>query len=178
MSRSETDDDEEQKVLEELVKKHRDAKEAYLLEQRIMDLSSEIEIYRRDKDELEMQMEQLALDYEILKQENHDMSYKLEQKVQIESLENELKNQSKEYSESLVAINELQTYIKSLEDELEKQTEGFEADLEALTCAKVEQEQRAIRQRKPCERQDGRMLIQLKSYRRNLKTVHANDLYI
>ncbi|XP_058009642.1 uncharacterized protein LOC110662298 isoform X2 [Hevea brasiliensis] len=167
MSRSETDDDEEQKALEELVKKHRDAKEAYLLEQRIMDLSSEIEIYRRDKDELEMQMEQLALDYEILKQENHDMSYKLEQsqlqdqlklqyecssfaninelEVQIESLENELKNQSKEYSESLVAINELQTYIKSLEDELEKQTEGFEADLEALTCAKVEQEQRAIR---------------------------------
>ncbi|KAG8662097.1 hypothetical protein MANES_01G063600v8 [Manihot esculenta] len=168
MSKSESDDDdEEQKALEELVKEHRDAKEAYLLEQRIMDLSSEIEIYRRDKDELEMQMEQLALDYEIMKQENHDMSYKLEQsrlqdqlklqyecssfaninelETQIESLENELKNQSKELSETLVTINELRTYIKSLEDELEKKTEGFEADIEALTCAKVEQEQRAIR---------------------------------
>ncbi|KAF2313279.1 hypothetical protein GH714_010121 [Hevea brasiliensis] len=167
MSQSDTDDDEEQKALEELVKEHKDAKETCLLEQRIIDLSSEIEIYRRDKDELEMQMEQLALDYEILKQENHDMSYKLEQsqlqdqlmlqyecssfaninelEAQIESLENELQKQSKAYSESLATINELQTYIKSLEDELEKQAEGFEADLEAVTCGKVEQEQRAIR---------------------------------
>ncbi|KAF2313270.1 hypothetical protein GH714_010096 [Hevea brasiliensis] len=140
---------------------------AFQKQQRIIDLSSEIEIYRRDKDELEMQMEQLALDYEILKQENHDMSYKLEQsqlqdqlmlqyecssfaninelEAQIESLENELQKQSKAYSESLATINELQTYIKSLEDELEKQAEGFEADLEAVTCGKVEQEQRAIR---------------------------------
>ncbi|XP_050227966.1 uncharacterized protein LOC126677415 [Mercurialis annua] len=194
--RSESDDDEEQKALEELVKEHKDAKEAYLLEQKVMDLSNEIEIYRRDRDEIEMQMEQLALDYEILKQENHDMSYKLEQceleenlkmqcefsssfsniseleshiesleielkkqseehsnslvvinelKSQIESLENNLKKQTREHSDSLVTVNELEAHIKSLEDELEKQSEEFEADLEALTRAKVEEEQRAIR---------------------------------
>ncbi|KDP25462.1 hypothetical protein JCGZ_20618 [Jatropha curcas] len=167
ISRSDTDDDEEQKALEELVKEHRDAKETYLLEQKVMDLVSEIEIYRRDKDELEIQIEQLALDYEILKQENHDMSYKLEQsqlqeqlkmqyecssftninelESQIESLENELEKQSKEYSDSLLTIKELETHIKSLEDELEKQFQGFEADLEAVTSAKIMQEQRAIK---------------------------------
>ncbi|CAI9784561.1 unnamed protein product [Fraxinus pennsylvanica] len=218
------DDDEQQKALEELVREHNDAKEVYLLEQQIIDLHSEIEIYKRDKDELEMQMEQLALDYEIMKQENHDMSYKLEQsqlqeqlkiqyecsstyassrelESQIESLENELKKkseefsdslvtiseleahveslenelmkqskessdslvtisgleahirnlehelkkQSKEFSNSLVTISELEAHVKNLEEELEKQATAFEADLEALTLSKVEQEQRAIR---------------------------------
>ncbi|XP_042067349.1 uncharacterized protein LOC121810663 [Salvia splendens] len=62
-------DDEEQKALEELVKEHDDTKQSYVLEQQIMDMRSEIEIYKRDKDELEMQMEQLALDYEIMKRE-------------------------------------------------------------------------------------------------------------
>ncbi|KAG6688680.1 hypothetical protein I3842_11G136400 [Carya illinoinensis] len=162
----ETDEDEEQKALEELVKEHGDAKETCLLEQKIIDLNGEIEIYRRDKDELEMQMEQLELDYEILKQENHDMSYKLEQsqlqeqlKIQyecstppdlteleahIDSLENELKRQSKELSGSLATMRELETHIKRLEEELEKQAQGFEGDLEAVMRAKVEQEQRAI----------------------------------
>ncbi|PIN27210.1 hypothetical protein CDL12_00003 [Handroanthus impetiginosus] len=162
------DDDEEQKALEELVREHSDAKEAYLLEQQIMDLHSEIEIYRRDRDELEIQMEQLALDYEILKQENHEMSCKLEQsqikeelkmqfecsssdaatnelESQVENLENELNKRSKEYADSLVTISELEARSKSLEEELEKQARGFEADLEALMCSKVEQEQRAIR---------------------------------
>ncbi|CAK7335508.1 unnamed protein product [Dovyalis caffra] len=167
ISRSETDDDEEQKALEELVKEHKDAKETYLLEQKIMDLCSELEIYRRDRDELEMQMEQLALDYEILKQENHDKSYKLEQsqlqeqlkmqyecspsfpninelEAEVESLEKELRKQSKENSDSLATIKELETHIKSLEEELEKQAQEFEADLEVVTSARVEQEQRAI----------------------------------
>uniref|UniRef100_A0A5B6ZKD0 Putative myosin-9 isoform X1 n=1 Tax=Davidia involucrata TaxID=16924 RepID=A0A5B6ZKD0_DAVIN len=166
-SQSETDDDEQQKALEELVKDHSDAKEGYLPEQKIMDLCSELEIYRRERDEVEMQMEQLALDYEILKQENHDLSYKLEQsqlqeqlkmqyecsssyatmnelETQIENLEDELKKKLKEFSDSLATINELETHVQSLEEELEKQAQGFEADLEALTRAKVEQEQRAI----------------------------------
>ncbi|KAK9277120.1 hypothetical protein L1049_006659 [Liquidambar formosana] len=168
ISKRQMDEDVEQKALEELVKEHSDAKEVYLLEQKIVDLYDEIEIYRRDKDELEMQMEQLALDYEILKQENHDISYKLEQSElqeqlkmqyecsgsfatmnelenQIDDLENELKKQEKEFSDSLATINELETHLKSLEEELEKQSQGFEADLEAVTRAKVEQEQRAIR---------------------------------
>ncbi|KAK6137504.1 hypothetical protein DH2020_028757 [Rehmannia glutinosa] len=161
-------DDEEQKALEELVKEHGDAKEAYLLEQQIINMRNEIEIYKRDKDELEMQMEQLALDYEIMKQENHEMAYKLEQSElqeqlklqyecsssytatqelenQIENLENELKRRSKESADALVTISELEAHVKSLEEELEKQSQGFEADLEALMRSKVEQEQRAIR---------------------------------
>ncbi|XP_030551679.2 myosin-11-like isoform X2 [Rhodamnia argentea] len=166
VSRCETDEDEEQKALEEIVKEHRDAKETYLQEQKIMDLSSEIEIYRRDRDELEMQMEQIALDYEILKQKNHEISCKLEQsqlqeqlKMQyegspfrssheleskIQSLENELKKRSEELTESVTTIDELHAHMKSLEEELEKQAREFEVDLEVVTHAKVEQEQRAI----------------------------------
>ncbi|XP_075518012.1 uncharacterized protein LOC142552208 isoform X1 [Primulina tabacum] len=161
-------DDEEQKALEELVNDHSGSKEAYLLEQQMVDLRGEIEIFRRDKDELELQMEQIALDYEILKQENHEMSYRLEQsqiqeqlkiqyecsssyttarelESQIEKLENELKIRSKEFTDSLVTISELEARAKVLEEELEKQALGFEVDLEALMCSKVEQEQRAIR---------------------------------
>ncbi|XP_073042895.1 uncharacterized protein [Primulina eburnea] len=161
-------DDEEQRALEELVNDHSGSKEAYLLEQQMVDLRGEIEIFRRDKDELELQMEQLALDYEILKQENHEMSYRLEQnqiqeqlkiqyecsssyatahelESQIEKLENDLKVRSKEFTGSLVTISELESHVKGLEEELKKQARGFEADLEALMCSKVEQEQRAIR---------------------------------
>ncbi|XP_010545827.1 PREDICTED: myosin-11 [Tarenaya hassleriana] len=166
--RSETDEDEDQKALEELVKGHTDAKETHLLEQKIKEMYNEIEIYKRDKDELEIQLEQLALDYEILKQENHDISYKLEQSQlqeqlkmqyecssslvnvtelenQVESLEAELMNQSEEFSESLGRIKELEKQIKGLEEEMEKQAQLFEADIEAVTHSKVEQEQRAIR---------------------------------
>ncbi|EOA33495.1 hypothetical protein CARUB_v10019708mg [Capsella rubella] len=164
---SETDEDEDGKALEDLVKKHVDAKDTHVLEQKITDLYNEIEIYKRDKDELEIQMEQLALDYEILKQENHDISYKLEQSQlqeqlkmqyecssslvdvtelenQVESLESELKKQSEEFSESLSRIKELETQMETLEEEMEKQAQVFEADIEAVTRGKVEQEQRAI----------------------------------
>ncbi|KAF8379478.1 hypothetical protein HHK36_028913 [Tetracentron sinense] len=161
-------EDEGQQALEELVMEQDDAKGAYLLEQKIIDLYGEIKFYRRDRDELEMQMEQLALDYEILKQENHDISSKLEQnqleeqlkmqyecsaslatvnelEKQVESLEKELKRRAQEFSASLATINKLEIQVNTLEKELEKQAQGFEVDLEAVTCAKIEQEQRAIR---------------------------------
>ena len=100
-----------------------------------------------------MQIEQIALDYEIMKQENHDMSYKLEQsqiqeqlKIQyecstsyatvneleahIENLDNELKTKSKELPESVLAIKELETLVKNLEEDLDNQAHGFEADME------------------------------------------------
>ena len=143
--------------MEELVKEHTEANETHLLEKKIVDLYGEIEMYRRDKDELEMQMEQLALDYEILKQENHDIAYKLEQselqeqlkmqyecssppavddvEAHIQNLENQLKQQSEEFSTSLATIKELETQISRLEEELEKQAQGFEADLDALMAA-------------------------------------------
>lgn len=167
-SKPDTDDDEDQKALEEIVREHSGLKDAYIQEQKITDLYNEIELYKRDKDELEMQMEQIALDYEILKQENHDMSYKLEQsqlqeqlkmqyecstsyatvnelESQIVNLDNELKKKSKQLSESILAITELETHIKNLEEDLDLQAHGFEADMEDLIRAKVEQEQRAIR---------------------------------
>ncbi|XP_062074262.1 COP1-interactive protein 1-like [Humulus lupulus] len=148
----ETDEDEEQKALEKLVKGHSHANNTTLLEQKIIDLYSEIEIYRRDKDELEMQMEQLALDYEILKQENHDISYKLEQsqiqeqlkmqyecssplnelECQIESLEKELKTQAEEYTDSLATTKELESHIKSLEEELRKRSKELSDSLIAV----------------------------------------------
>lgn len=166
VSNCETDD--EQKELDELVKDQSSAKETHLLEQKITDLYGEIEMYRRDKDELEMQMEQLALDYEILKQENHEFAYKMEQselqeqlkfqyecsspppgindfETHIQNLENQLKKQSDEFSNSLATIESLENQIRKLEEELEKQAQGFEADLDAVTHDKVKQEQRAIR---------------------------------
>ncbi|XP_009619461.1 uncharacterized protein [Nicotiana tomentosiformis] len=162
------EDDEEQKALEQLVREHSDVKDTYMLEQKVTNLHGEIEIYKRERDDLEMQMEQLALDNEILKQENHDMLYKLEQselqeqlkmqyecatsyatvselEAQIVSLENELKNQSKEFSDSLATISELEAQVSNLEQELEQQAQGFEADLDTLSRDKIEQEQRAIR---------------------------------
>ncbi|KAD3641295.1 hypothetical protein R6Q59_003902 [Mikania micrantha] len=166
-SKSETDVDEDQKALEEIVKEHSGIKDAYLQEQKIIDLYNEIELYKREKDELQMQMEQIALDNETLTQENHDISYKLEQsqlqeqlkmqyecstsnatvnelKSQIENLNNEFILKSKELSESVLAIKELESHIKNLEEDLDNQAHGFEADMEDLVRAKVEQEQRAI----------------------------------
>ncbi|KAL8141657.1 hypothetical protein V2J09_014689 [Rumex salicifolius] len=162
-----SDDDEEQKALEEIVRQHSDAKETYILEQKIMDLCSEIEMYRRDKDEVEIQLEQLALDYEILKQENHDMSNILGQthaqeqlKLQyecsssyavinelenrVQKLERELKERSDDFSGSLATIKEQENHIHNLEDELEKQAQRFKDELEVATHAKAEKEQEAI----------------------------------
>ncbi|KAM1024878.1 hypothetical protein ACFX15_037421 [Malus domestica] len=161
ISKGGTSEDEEQLELEDLVQEHSNAKKTHMLEKQIAELYGEIEIYRRDKDELEMQMEQLALDYEILKQENHDISYKLEQsqlqeqlkmqyecsspsasinelECQVEDLETELKRQSEDFSNSLATIKELESHIKSLEAELEKQAQVSKTDLEAVTCARVE----------------------------------------
>ncbi|XP_068646505.1 uncharacterized protein [Aristolochia californica] len=138
--KQEEEDDEEQHALEELVREHDETRAHYSLEQKLIDLCSEIEVYKKDREELEMQMEQLALDYEILKQENHDMSSRLEQS----RLHEQLKMQY-DSSTSSAVISDLETHIENLEKELEKQAEAFETDLAELTQAKVEQEQRAIR---------------------------------
>ncbi|CDY47339.1 BnaCnng14760D [Brassica napus] len=132
-----TDEDEDQKALEELVKGHMDGNNTHVLEQKITELYNEIEVYKRDKEELEIQMEQLALDYEILKQENHDVSYKLEQS----QLQDQLKMQ---YECSSELENQLEAQMEILEEEMERQAEVFEADIDAVTRGKVEQEQRAI----------------------------------
>ncbi|XP_076933539.1 uncharacterized protein LOC143599478 [Bidens hawaiensis] len=166
-SESEMDYDEEQRELEEIVREHSGVKETYLLEQKIINLHGEIDFYKKDKDDLETQMEQMALDYEIMKQENHDISFKLERsqlqeqlkmqyectpystldelESQIESLENELKSKSQALSKSNLVIQELESLIKNLEEELENQGHEFETNLDELMRAKINQEQRAIR---------------------------------
>ena len=62
-----------------------------------------------NKVELEAQMEQMALHNEILKQENHDISHRLEQS----QLQDQLKMQY-ECTASYVTINELQTLVEYL----------------------------------------------------------------
>ncbi|KAJ3682202.1 hypothetical protein LUZ60_014775 [Juncus effusus] len=112
----------------------------YEMERRVIELSSELELYKKDREEMEMQMEQLALDYEILKQENHDVSSKLEQ-VQ---LREQLRMQY-ECSAHLAVISDLETHVENLEKEIREQYEDFEREFARLMDEKVEQEKRAIK---------------------------------
>ncbi|KAI6696301.1 hypothetical protein NL676_016420 [Syzygium grande] len=148
--------------------KRSDTIEVDLLKQKIEDQHGELELYKKQNEELETHLEQLTLDYEILKQENHNITTKLEEQnlqeemneqiersessahireleAQIEKLELVVKRQAQELSESLISIDELESQVKHLEKEIDKQAQGFEEDLEAMTQAKVELEQRAIR---------------------------------
>ncbi|OMO95941.1 Prefoldin [Corchorus capsularis] len=141
--------------------------EGEMMKQTITDLNAELELYRKQKEELEMHIEELNQENEVLKQENKDISSQLKQNQQEESiktqqeyseslatihelesqvhrLEDKIKQQSEEYSESLVTINELESQVKELKKELENRTQGFEDDLNAMIHAKTEQEQRAI----------------------------------
>ncbi|RZC57527.1 hypothetical protein C5167_004837 [Papaver somniferum] len=142
---TETSEDEDQQAMEVILKERGHGKDAYMLERKIVELYSEIDVYRRDRDELEMQMEQLALDYEILKQENHDLSFKVdsnqlqdhlktqyELETQVENLEKEVKNQEREFLASLDTINELECQVKILEEQLRKQGEESSATTETI----------------------------------------------
>ncbi|XP_073103007.1 uncharacterized protein [Elaeis guineensis] len=131
--------DNEQYKLEVLIRENDDVREAYTLEQKIIDLKSELEFYKKDHEDLEMHMEQLALDYEILKQEHHHVSSKLKQSQLQEQL-----GAQYECSAHQSIIKDLEDLVKKLEKELEEQAEAFEADLATIMHAKVEQEQRAI----------------------------------
>jgi len=117
-----------------------------LPEKKIKDLNGDIKCYRKYKDDQKMQMEQLVRANEKLKEENHDILYKLEQsqpqeqrlkmqyersslsaaipelEAHIESLEDDLK----EFFGSLSTIRELQTRIKSLEEELLAQRDNVD----------------------------------------------------
>ncbi|URD99523.1 protein transport protein-related [Musa troglodytarum] len=136
---SSQNDTEEQYALDALLNERDDTKMTYPLENKIIDLNNEVEFYRKDREDLEMQMEQLALDYEILKQENHDITTKLEQM----QLREQLRMQY-ECSAHLSIISDLESHVECLEKELQKQTEAFEEDIATITNAKVEQEKRAI----------------------------------
>lgn len=133
-------ENEEQFALDVLVKEPYGIKAATSLEQKIIDLNSMVELYKRYREDIKMQLEQLALDYEILKQENHDLSSKLDQV----KLREQLRMQY-ECSSHLTIINDLEAQVESLEKELDSKAKVFEADLETVTNAKVELEHRAIR---------------------------------
>ncbi|WOL00203.1 hypothetical protein Cni_G08916 [Canna indica] len=99
----------------------------------------ERELYKKDREELVMQMEQLVFDYEILKQVNHEMSYKLEQA----QLHEQVRIQH-ECSEHLEIINDLESHVEFLEAKLQTQAGSFESDVDNIMQAKVEQEKKAI----------------------------------
>ncbi|KAG6500899.1 golgin IMH1-like [Zingiber officinale] len=103
-------------------------------------LNDEIELYKRDREDLEMQMEQLALDYEILKQENHDITSHLEQT----RLREQLRMQY-ECSAHSAIIGDLESHVECLEREIRQQAESFESDVEAMANAKTEEEKKALR---------------------------------
>ncbi|KAK4803300.1 hypothetical protein SAY86_001503 [Trapa natans] len=157
-------DEEEQRVLEELVKEHNGDKNSATEEMKLVRVCRELDTCKKEKDELEMQMEQLALDYEILKQENHEILYRLEQselqeqlkdhsecssgfelESPMEVLERDLEEKSKNFSDSLETISELKIHVRNLEEEMEIREREIEANLEAIVKEKIEQEKRAIR---------------------------------
>ncbi|GFY81920.1 myosin heavy chain-related protein [Actinidia rufa] len=115
-----------------------EAKEVDMLKQKIADLSNELEVYKKGEEEQKMHTEQLAMDCEILKQENHDISLKLEQQ---EKEQIKMQNECSEYLES---IKEFELQIERLEKKFEQ--EALELLDSSDRINELEsQEQRAIR---------------------------------
>lgn len=155
-----------QQSQEEYAKRQNEAEEVELLEAKIRGLHGEIETYMEEREKQNMRIKQITLNYDLLKQDNFDMSLKLkrnqdeqmkrenecadyiatinELESQVERLEETIKKQAREFAEALTSINELEGQVKALEKELEQQAKGFEDDMDAIKRAKVEQEQRAI----------------------------------
>lgn len=109
------------------------------LEKKIIDLNNGVVLYSNDREELLLQMEQLALDYEILKQENHDISLKLDQMQLREQLGIQF-----EGSAHIALINDLECQVEWLEKQLQSQADSFKTDIDTVIQDKVEQEKKAI----------------------------------
>ncbi|KAI3757629.1 hypothetical protein L6452_05171 [Arctium lappa] len=161
----------EMSYLSEKLKESQMAKEAIACkrdreEEKIEGLYAEIELQKKEKEELKIHIEDISVDYKFLLQENEDISSKLEKtqieqmemqskysnslatikqyEVQVKRLEEKIMNQTFELSQSLDMITELETHVKGLEKELDKQGHDFEDDVQDLMKAKVEQEQRVV----------------------------------
>ncbi|XP_027110326.1 uncharacterized protein [Coffea arabica] len=145
--------------LEETNEEHNKADEVELLKQERANLFVEMEISRKEKEELKKCIQQLTLDYENLKKEKAAVYSDLDQKqgammeIQheyllstrtVKQLKEETKNQAILYSEYLTIIDELKTKVQRLEEELEKEAKYFQDNLTAAGRAMVKQEQRAI----------------------------------
>ncbi|XP_047321377.1 interaptin [Impatiens glandulifera] len=138
-----------------------------ILKQEILDLHNEMEVCKRETEEVKLQREKLVMESETLKKENLEISQKLEQNLaeevkmqneclqyfktaedhalEVERLEKKIKKQALELSVSSSTIIELQNQAKDMEKELIRQAQGFEEALEGITRAKVEQEHKAIK---------------------------------
>lgn len=155
---------EETKKLEEDKEMDSGHSEIDTLKQQIEDLDRELDSYKKKHEEQEILLDELTHEYESLKEENENISSKLEQQEcskvgdefsdskdiieelesQIEILEGKLKQQSLDYSECLITVNELESQVKELKKELEDQARAFDEDLDTMMREKTEQEQRAI----------------------------------
>ncbi|KAL8232564.1 hypothetical protein R6Q57_002342 [Mikania cordata] len=136
--------DELNKLKVELVKdferkmKEKD-KEISSLSEDIESIYAELELEKKEKEELKIHIEDVSLDYRFLLQENDDISSKSltttrEYELQVKRLEEKIMNQAAEFK----------THIKRLETELEKQGLDFEDDVQDLMKAKIEQEERIV----------------------------------
>ncbi|KAJ4803452.1 Myosin heavy chain-related protein [Rhynchospora pubera] len=140
LAMSSDQDKDERFTLDLLAKEDGGLKVTNVLEKKIIELTSELELYKKDREDMEMQMEQLALDYEILKQENHDVTTRLEQT----QLREQLRMQY-DCSAHLAVISELESHVESLEREIKEQNEAFDTEMASIMDQKVEQEKRAIK---------------------------------
>ncbi|XP_062001397.1 uncharacterized protein LOC133718551 [Rosa rugosa] len=143
-----------------------DEDEAESLKQKIRELLSEMDTHEKEREEQDMHIKRLTLDYDFLKKKNNDISLKLDRNQEklrtemeneragyiatIKELESQVKRseetiekQAHEFAECLISIQELENEVKCLEMEMEKQAKGFEDKLQDLAHAKDEQEQRA-----------------------------------
>ena len=132
-------------ALEEMDSGGKEGEEMDKLKQRIEELDWELESYRRKNEEQEILLDDLTREYDSLKEEKHKHVEVSDSKDVIEELEGKLKQQSLEYSECLITVNELESQVKELKKEVEDQARAFDEDMETMMREKTEQEQRAIK---------------------------------
>lgn len=109
------------------------------LEAKIIELSREVEDYKKARDYLVKEIDQLEHEYEALKQEHEKCSSKQSE----EQLQEELQNLRDEHATSFSTISILESKVEQLQQEIDTKTTKFAADLDALLQSKREHEQRA-----------------------------------
>ncbi|ESW24281.1 hypothetical protein PHAVU_004G116900 [Phaseolus vulgaris] len=111
------------KELSDNTKEHDDATELGHLKQKIADLNGEIDIYYKQREELNEQIKDLNFECEYLKKENLDISLRLNHKdAQQIALQNK-------YSASLAIIKEFESQVQRLEEKIGKQVDDFSVSL-------------------------------------------------
>ncbi|CAJ1952758.1 unnamed protein product [Sphenostylis stenocarpa] len=147
-------------------KEHDDATELGHLKQKIADLNGEIDIYYKQREQQTEHIEELNFECELLKKENLNISLRFKHEEaqqivlqnkhsaslatieqlesQVRRLEEKIEKQADDFSGSFIYINELENEVSGLKRELKTQAEEFIKDLQAMKCAKLEQEERAI----------------------------------